>query len=356
MKSDKTIAIICNYQLNPNRIGGMDRFFVAYYEACKELGYKLTWFFSGGEKYDFYKGLDLHICEKDLKSEFLEFHKMNTYTIVISHFIELCTPFFKTIKTIEKPFIIAVDHNPRPLGGFSFKKRIKNKIKGNLYSKYIDLFIGVSQYTSNCILSDFGKHLSPKTKVVYNGIDTEVYLKRDAGNFGKFVVASHLRTSKGIQDLIAAVSLLSSEAKNQIKIDVFGEGPMENELKGLVRSIELENIFNFKGSSSDLPVLFKNYSFLLQPTHMECFSLSILESLASNVPVITTPVGGNGEVIEHDVNGFIFPTKDAQELSTILEGILNKSKNIREDVSTKIKEEFSLSRMVRDHIKHLPCI
>ncbi len=355
MKSDKTIAIICNYQLNPNRIGGMDRFFVAYDKSCKELGYKLTWFFSGGEKYLFYKGLDLHICEKELKSEFLEFHKMNIYTIVISHFIELCTPFFKTIKSIDSPFTIAVDHNPRPLGGVPFKKRIKNKIKGNLYSKYIDLFIGVSQYTSNCILSDFGKHLSPKTKVVYNGIETEVYLKREAGNFGKFVVASHLRTSKGIQDLIAAVSLLSSEAKNQTKIDVFGEGPMENELKALVRSLELENIFNFKGSSSDLPKLFKNYSFLLQPTYMECFSLSILESLASNVPVITTPVGGNEEVVINGVNGFIYPAKDVVKLSGLLEEILNRSREIEKNTFSEIEENFNLSRMVNEHIALLSC-
>ena len=33
---------------------------------------------------------------------------------------------------------------------------------------------------------------------------------------------------------------------------------------------------------------------------MECFSLSILESLAANIPVITTPVGGNLEVVTNN--------------------------------------------------------
>ena len=39
---------------------------------------------------------------------------------------------------------------------------------------------------------------------------------------------------------------------------------------------------------------------------MECFSLSILESLSANIPVITTTVGGNLEVVTHEENGFIY--------------------------------------------------
>ncbi|WP_034922787.1 glycosyltransferase family 4 protein [Gillisia sp. CAL575] len=356
MKLNKNIAVICNYNLNPNRIGGMDRFFVAYDGECKKLGYKISWFFAGGRKYDFYDDLEVHICSKDLYLEFLDFHQTNKYNIVITHFVELCTPFFKTIKTINEPYIISVDHNPRPIGGFRIKKRAKNKLKGILYSKYIDLLIGVSQYTTNCILNDFGMHLQAKTKVVYNGIATDVYLKRKAENFGKFIVASHLRSSKGIQDLIKAVSLLNSAAKDKMIIDIYGEGPIENELKELVRSLELDTVFTFKGSTPELPNLYKNYSFLLQPTYMECFSLSILESLASNVPVVTTLVGGNEEIVINGVNGFIFPAKDVVKLSGLLDEILNRSKKIQKNTFTEIEENFNLSRMVNEHIKLLPCI
>ncbi len=355
MKLNKNIAVICNYNLYPNRIGGMDRFFVSYDEECKKLGYEISWFIAGGRKYDFYDDLEVHICSKDLYLEFLDFHQKNKYNIVITHFVELCTPFFKTIKIINNPFIISVDHNPRPFGGFTIKKRAKNKLKGILYAKYIDLFIGVSRYTTNCILNDFGKHLQTKTKVVYNGIATDVYFKKKTENFGKFIVASHLRTSKGIQDLIKAVSLLSSEAKKKMIIDIYGEGPIENELKELVESLELNTVFTFKGSTPQLPNLYKNYSFLLQPTYMECFSLSILESLASNVPVVTTPVGGNEEVVINGVNGFIFPAKDIGELSGLLEEILNRSKKIQKNTFPEIEENFNLSRMVNEHIRLLPC-
>jgi glycosyltransferase involved in cell wall biosynthesis len=49
------------------------------------------------------------------------------------------------------------------------------------------------------------------------------------------------------------------------------------------------------GSTANLSELYCN-DYMVQPTHMECFSLSILESLSANVPVITTN-GGNEEVI-----------------------------------------------------------
>lgn len=353
MKLNKNIAVICNYNLNPNRIGGMDRFFVSYDEECKKLGYEISWFFAGGRKYDFYDNLEAQISSKDLYSEFIDFHRTNEYNIVITHFVELCTPFFKTIKTVNDPFIIAVDHNPRPIDGFPIKKRVKNKLKGILYSKYIDLFIGVSRYTTNCILNDFGKQLSTKTKVVYNGIATDVYLKREAENFGKFIVASHLRPSKGIQDLIKAVVQLKPALKQDIEIDIFGEGPMEEELKRLVKAENLENKIHFRGSSPELPKLFQNYSYLLQPTYMECFSLSILESLAANVPAVTTTVGGNLEVVENGVNGFIFEPGNVAQLCEIIGDILQGEKAIQEQVNTLIENKFYLEKMVEDHLSLL---
>jgi L-malate glycosyltransferase len=356
MKQVRSVAVVCNYELHENRIGGMDRFFIAYDEVCKKAGYDIIWFFSGGQRFELYNKLNLHISTGKLEYDFIKFHEKHRYDIIITHFIELCTPFYKKLKSLGDPKVIAVDHNPRPLEGFSFEKKLKNRLKGLMYSKYIDQFIGVSQYTKDCILSDFGIHLRQKTSVVYNGIDTEIYIKRTERNFGKFIVASHLRHSKGIHDLILAVSHLNTNAKENISIDIFGNGPLKSKLVGMVKKHGLENIIHFKGSSAKLPTLFQNYSYLLQPTYMECFSLSILESLASNVPVVTTPVGGNEEVIENGVNGYIFPAKNTIVLAELLTGILSEENVIKKDVSEKIEKEFTLQRMVENHFKLLECI
>lgn len=335
----------------------MDRFFIAYNQAGKEKGHEIDWFFSNSQVHSFYKNLKVFASEGiSAENHFLEYSKgLKQYDIVITHFVALCTPFFQKLKNEQEAYIIAVDHNPRPINGFPFKKKLRNRLKGLLYARYIDCFVGVSKYTINCILEDYGSHLKRKTALVYNGVKASLYEERKSENFGKMVVASHLRESKGIQDLIEAVNLLPEENKVLLQIDIYGEGPMQMELEREVKLYHLENQITFKGSSSELPHLLQGYSYLLQPTYMECFSLSILEALAANVPVITTPVGGNPEIIKEGENGFIFKAGDIQTLSVILGKVLEKRNRFDKKVDLLIKEEFSLERMVEEHIKLLPC-
>jgi L-malate glycosyltransferase len=347
------IAVVCNYALTPNRIGGMDRFFVAYDKKAKELGYKVDWYFTDYQGFDFYSGLTIFSSKhQNIEQFFLD--KVNQeqlqYDILVTHFLTLCSSFYKKSKLTGIQRIISVDHNPRPLEGFPLSKIIKNKLKGLLYSKYIDQFIGVSDYTRKHILKDYGFFLAHKTKVIYNGIDTSVFKKRTQENKNKFVVCSHLRHSKGIQDLIMAVSILAPLIKNQIQIDIYGEGPYKKELIDMTQSNHLQGIIHFKGGSSKLNELLSNYRYMLQPTYMECFSLSILESLSANVPVITTTVGGNLEVIKNGKNGFIFDPKDVATLAEILKKIVEGSLSINNDVSTQIENDFNLEKMVKEHI------
>jgi glycosyltransferase involved in cell wall biosynthesis len=356
MTKNKKIAVVCNYALNPNRIGGMDRFYVAYDAKAKALGYEVDWYFLEFQPFDFYSELTIFSANnQNVEAFFLG--KINReplkYDVLVTHFLALCTSFFKKAKVSGIQQIIAVDHNPRPLEGFPLSKIIKNKIKGIVYSKQIDQFIGVSEYTRKHILKDYGSFLNKKTSVVYNGIDTSVFVKRTQENKNKFVVSSHLRHSKGIQDLIQAVSLLEDGVKNQLQIDVYGEGPYESELLEMTKANNLEGVIHFKGGSSHLNELLSNYRYLLQPTYMECFSLSILESLAANVPVITTTVGGNLEIIENNENGFIFEPKDSSTLAAILKGIVLGNLKIDKNVSLQIEKEFNLEKMVEEHIQLL---
>jgi len=358
----KSIAIICEYILIPERIGGMDRFFVAYNLALKEKGYQPIWFFKDAIKFDFYDKLTIISANnKDIESFFLNYiesNKMN-FDIVITHFLQPISPFYKKIKNLMNSYVITVDHNPRPLEGFPLKKQIKNKIKGFLYGKYVNKLIGVSEYTVKHIIKDFGSHLKNKTSVIYNGIETIMCKKQIVNRQKKpfkFIVVSHLRESKGIQDLLETLSLFNQIKLINIKIDIYGEGPYKGDLLKLQDKLNLLDIVEFKGSSPKINELLGNYHYLIQPTYMECFSLSILESLACNVPVITTTVGGNPEIIKNNVNGYIFEPKDISKLKEIIEDILTENLSITKDVSIEIKKNYTLDSMVANHLKLLECI
>lgn len=355
----KKIAIICNYELLDDRVGGMDYFFWAFNKKCIENNIMVDWFFPNTASHGDYLEFNI-IPANDLSLEqhfIAHLHTERTeYSHIITHFIELCISFYATIKKLQSAKVIVVDHNPRPLLGYSLTKRIKKRIKGWLYSKHIDLFIGVSNYTSHAILHDFGSFLKDKTQTIYNGVlmDDIIPKTRERKILNpKFLVVSHLRESKGIQDLIMAVSLLTEDLRGKLKIDIYGDGPYKNELVLLVEKHKLKLHFNFKGSHSNVNELYQYYDYLIQPTHMECFSLSILESLAANIPVITTPVGGNLEVVTHNENGFIFETKDIKTLSSILSSIIEGNKSIKGNTRNLIENKFSIDRMVQNHIEIL---
>jgi len=359
---NKSIAIICEYVLIPERIGGMDRFFVAYDKALKDKGYQPVWFFKEAQDFDFYATLTINNANnKDVESYFLNYCTLNNikFDVVVTHFLQPVSSFFKKVKKQMNPYIINVDHNPRPLQGFPLKKRIKNKVKGLLYGKYIDKLVGVSAYTKKHILSDFGFYLNDKTVVIYNGIETNTCTKQVIDRYAapfKFIVVSHLRQSKGIQDLLKALSQIDMSLYKDMAVDIYGDGPYKNTLLKLTKAYQLEDFVQFKGNSPKINELLGSYHYLIQPTYMECFSLSILESLASNVPVITTTVGGNPEIIKDGVNGYIFKPKNVDVLAEIIKGVLDKSLSITEDVSIEIEENYTLEMMVENHLKLITCI
>jgi glycosyltransferase involved in cell wall biosynthesis len=352
----KKIAVLCNYQLLPDRIGGMDHFFWQFDEAAKKAGYEVDWFFPNTAEQGGYKTLTIVASENpSVEKTFLRYieHEQRKYDTVFCHFLELCTPFYKQVKKhLPNAQLIAVDHNPRPIEGYSLTKRISKRIKGLLFSTYIDTFVGVSQYTVNEIRSDFGKTAASKTIVIYNGIVTDSIQKRLNRSSIKptFLTACHLRYSKGIQDLVEAVSLLPEPIRTDIHIDVYGDGPCAPDLKALVEQKKLNAQFTFKGNSPNLGSIYHCYDYLIHPSHMECFSLGILESLAANVPVITTSVGGNEEVVTHNLNGYIFPCKNTILLSKILKDLYTGEKRIHEDVSKPSRNQYTIGQMVEEYI------
>lgn len=355
----RKIAVICNYELLPTRVGGMDYFFWQFDAKCKENNIQVDWFFPNHSSHgNYYKLTILESKNASLESFFIDYCLRNNskYESVITHFVELCTPFFKKVKQFSDAKIIAIDHNPRPLNGYSFSKKIKKRIKGLLYSNYIDVFICVSDYTKKELIKDFGFQVKYKTQVIHNGIaldDIQVRQKRNQIK-PSFLTASHLRESKGIQDLVQAVFLLPDTIKKEIVIDVYGDGPCRKELEYQVANLAIERCFNFKSSILNLKSTYCEYDYLIHPSHEETFCYSVIEALAANTRVITTNEGGNVlGVIKHLDNGFLFDAKNIKQLSSLIYQIWIGNLKIAKETRMDVEKRFSLNQMVDNHIQLL---
>jgi glycosyltransferase involved in cell wall biosynthesis len=227
-------------------------------------------------------------------------------------------------------------------------------VKGILYSQYIDTFVAVSNYSKNQIISEFGAQLQKKSEVIFNGLDHSKFIPKTQYNFqGKFIVAAHLRKDKGIQDLIEAVHQLNLKTPVSFTIDVYGIGFYENVLKEKVAQYNLESIIIFKGNVTNLHQLYHQYDYLIHPSHGETFCYSVVESLMSKLPVITTKNQGNVLGLVHDnINGFLFEEENVQQLQSILYDISVNGKQAT-DFSQTNEEivQYSLDNMVDNYLK-----
>ncbi|QOG03821.1 glycosyltransferase family 4 protein [Flavobacterium sp. MDT1-60] len=356
MESRK-IAILCNYQLLPERIGGMDYFFWDFNKKCKENGIDVDWFFPNHGMHEHYPNLTIYSNEnQSVENNFLVFCKQNQteYSHIITHFIELCTPFFQKLKKISNAIVIAVDHNPRPLNGYSFKKKINKRVKGGLFSRYIDVFIGVSEYSKKELIKDFGYYIKDRISVIPNGLDFSKFKQKTSFNSNnKFIVACHLRKEKGIQDLITVVNEIHKKHNFVFSIDIYGDGYYKDELNKMIRHFSLQDVFNFKGSVSNLSEVYCNYDYLIHPSHGETFCYTVLESLVCNLPVITTQNEGNVlGLVKENQNGFLFEASKTDQLKKILLNIFNQNLILEnKSVINDNLQTFSLTKMVDNYFE-----
>lgn len=358
------VAIICEYNIFPDRIGGMDRFFVAFDEALKNEGYTVEWFFKDVKIYEFYNELTIQSAQgSNLEHFFMDYISTGIrFDLVISHFLSPISSFHKKIKyALPNSRIITVDHNSRPENGYGLVKSLRLLLKGFIYGKHVNKLVGVSDYTVSMLKKEYPYFSNHKFERIYNGIDCTLFKEKSKNlehkNSFRFITVAFLRESKGIQDLIEAVQILKRSIGDKIQFDIYGEtGPYASILNAMVEKYQLREIIHFKGSVNDIHLKYKDYDYLILPTYMECFNLSFLESLASNVPVITTDVGGNLELIENNINGFVFKPRDIIRLSQIIDGIVENKLTVEGDVNSLIYNRFSLNQMVQNHLNLVLCI
>ena len=102
-----------------------------------------------------------------------------------------------------------------------------------------------------------------------------------------------------------------------------GEGPLLGRLKKEARKLGVEREVSFLGTRHDVPELMRQTDVFVRPSSLEGMPLTVLEAMASGLPVVATPVGGTTELIEEGVNGHLFPVGDYLALANSINRVLD---------------------------------
>jgi len=233
---------------------------------------------------------------------------------------------------------------------------------GQLFaSKMADKIITPSKYLKK-IIQNWGVD-DRKIKVVYNSFDIPDNIEEKESikkvlNFdGKYVISvGRLVSWKGFCTLINIMPSLLKRFSN-LKLLIVGDGPDREKLQDAVRRLDLENNVVFLGSVNHKTLLhhMKASDIFVLNTAYEGFSHALLEAMAMHVPVVTTSVGGNVEIIEDGINGLLVEYDDSDGIRNAVLKLLEDdffAETLANNAERKVKE-FNKSEMLDELVKEL---
>ncbi len=157
-------------------------------------------------------------------------------------------------------------------------------------------------------------------KVIEVG-ETKDELRRKFGIDGCVVAtAGRLVPWKGMRALIDTVHALHLKGK-QITLNIIGNGVCRTELEHHIKEINAEGYIHLLGAlkREDMARHIKAADIFVLNTAYEGLSHQLIEVMSIGTPIITTPVGGNTELIENEKTGLFVTYNNSDEMETAIE-------------------------------------
>jgi glycosyltransferase involved in cell wall biosynthesis len=213
---------------------------------------------------------------------------------------------------------------------------------------------------------EFLKHLgATNIQLVYNGIDTTVFKKKEDANYRQKVGISNdtnvitfvgrLIYAKGVQDLISAFSRIKDTAP-EVKLLIAGDGPYRANLENLARQTDCASSILFLGQRNQNEVIevLSATDIFVNPSYSEGLPTSVMEAASVGLPIIATDVGGTREIITTDKTGILVKPGDVGQLAEELLR-LRANAEIREKLGKNARilaeRKFNWDKITAEYIK-----
>jgi glycosyltransferase involved in cell wall biosynthesis len=162
---------------------------------------------------------------------------------------------------------------------------------------------------------------------IYNGLNLAEFGQANFSADPPLIVAiGRLIAKKGFADLIRACALLV-ERERSFRCEIFGEGPLENQLRRQIEDLGLQERIQLPGLKPQhaLRTRLAGASVFVLPSvpeadgGMDNLPTVIMEAMATGLPVVSTRIGGIPEMVVENETGFLVPPGDVVALADAVE-------------------------------------
>lgn len=142
--------------------------------------------------------------------------------------------------------------------------------------------------------------------VVGNGIDLDAFRgpqRRGPRGAGvRLLCVARLAPAKNHALLLRTVARLR-ESGRDVSLTLVGDGPLRGALEERARELEISQRVRFAGRRTDTPAFYRDCDLFVLLSDYEGMPMSIIEAMASGLPVVATRAGGVAELVDDGVNG-----------------------------------------------------
>lgn len=237
-------------------------------------------------------------------------------------------------KIFHNRSLIFTEHSVPEVVGLS----MKHKHICNILCYRTNAIIGISNEIAASFKKLFPAH-SKKVVYIPNGVNIDLFstpvdrnrVRAELGILSTDIVIGMIANFRRVKNhvcLIKSFYALSATHPN-VRLVLVGRGfpndaeNSEYDIRKLISSFGIENRVILTGYRSDIPRLLKTFDIFCLPSFSEGLPVSILEAMASKIPVVGSNVRGIREVISPENTGLLFPVNDHVLLAGEIERLMN---------------------------------
>lgn len=199
------------------------------------------------------------------------------------------------------------------------------------YRPFVSYYLALSRDLADDLVSKI--HI-PQQKVlqVYNGVDTARFHPASpkhpipgcpfsGDSLWLIGTVGRMQPVKDQTNLVRAFILAVQSApqlRDTLRLIIVGDGPLRSECKDLLAAAGMSDLAWLPGERADIPEIMRGLDCFVLPSLAEGISNTILEAMASGLPVLATEVGGNADLVSRGITGNLVPASNHEALASAM--------------------------------------
>jgi len=232
-----------------------------------------------------------------------------------------------------------------------------------VYRPFVHRYVALSRELQRYLVDAVGVP-AQRVELICNGVDTARFQPAtagrasiagapfDAADLWLVGTVGRLQVIKD-QVLLARAFVraleLAPAARARLRLVIAGDGPLRAPIEQVLRDAGVASLAWLAGERDDVPALLRGLDAFVLPSRAEGISNTILEAMASGLPIVATDVGGNRDLLEPGLTGTLVPSGDVDALARALLDDVNDPAAARQrgrNARAAAQRRFSLDGMV----------